>query len=90
MSMQTVGALSAYARLDGVDLTQATASPDRSANFAAIFDKADTSIQGFATGAIDAQSVVEALSQAEMALQMAVTVRDRVVGAYQELLRMPL
>ena len=38
----------------------------------------------------DVQSVVEALTSAEMALQTAVAVRDRVVEAYQEVLRMPI
>jgi len=38
----------------------------------------------------DVQSVVEALSSTELALQTATTVRDRVVEAYQEILRMPV
>ena len=38
----------------------------------------------------DVQSVVEALTQAELALETAVTVRDKVVEAYQEILRMPI
>lgn len=41
-------------------------------------------------GQADVQSVVEALTSAELALQTAVTVRDRVVEAYQEVLRMPI
>lgn len=44
----------------------------------------------YATGEGDAQSVVQALANAEMALETAVTVRNRVVEAYQELLRMPI
>lgn len=38
----------------------------------------------------DLQSVVEALTATEMALETAVTVRDRVVEAYQEIMRMPV
>lgn len=38
----------------------------------------------------DVQSLVEALTATEMALETAVTVRDRVVEAYQEILRMPV
>ncbi len=38
----------------------------------------------------DVQSVVEALTATELALETAVTVRDRVVEAYQEILRMPI
>ena len=43
-----------------------------------------------AAGQGDVQSVVEALTQAELALETAVTVRDKVVEAYQEILRMPI
>lgn len=42
------------------------------------------------TGQGDVQSVVEALTKTELALQTAVAVRDRVVEAYQEVLRMPI
>ena len=41
-------------------------------------------------GKADPHSVVEALAATEMALEMAVTVRDKVVQAYQEILRMPV
>jgi len=42
------------------------------------------------TGKADAQTVVEALAASQMAIQTAVSVRDRVVEAYQEILRMPV
>jgi len=42
------------------------------------------------TGKADSQAVVQALAATEMAVQAAVTVRDRVVEAYQEILRMPV
>lgn len=38
----------------------------------------------------DVQAVVEALTATELALETAVAVRDRVVEAYQEILRMPI
>jgi flagellar hook-basal body complex protein FliE len=41
-------------------------------------------------GRADTQAVVEALAQTELAVQTAVAVRDRVVEAYQEILRMPV
>ena len=41
-------------------------------------------------GTGDVQSLAEALTATEMALETAVTVRDRVVEAYQEILRMPV
>ncbi len=48
-----------------------------------------TAIAGM-TGKADAQTVVEALAASEIAIQTAVSVRDRVVEAYQEILRMPV
>ncbi len=42
------------------------------------------------SGNADAHSVVTALAQTEMAIETAVTVRDKVVEAYQEILRMPV
>ncbi|MDF2233509.1 flagellar hook-basal body complex protein FliE [Albimonas sp. CAU 1670] len=48
-----------------------------------------TAVRGLA-GQADMQSVVTALSSAEIAVQTAVTVRDKVVEAYQEILRMPV
>lgn len=41
-------------------------------------------------GKADAHSVVEALAATEMALEAAVSIRDKVVEAYQEILRMPI
>lgn len=42
------------------------------------------------SGQGDVQSLAEALTATEMALETAVSVRDRVVEAYQEILRMPV
>ncbi len=44
----------------------------------------------YMTGSADPHSVVEALAAAELAVETAVTVRDKVVEAYQELIRMPV
>ena len=41
-------------------------------------------------GRADPQSVVTALAASEIAVQTAVTLRDKVVEAYQEILRMPV
>ena len=41
-------------------------------------------------GTADAHSVVQALAASELAIETAVTVRDKVVEAYQEILRMPV
>lgn len=41
-------------------------------------------------GQADPQSVVTALASAEIAVQSAISVRDKVVESYQEILRMPV
>lgn len=43
-----------------------------------------------AVSGADPHAMVEALANAEMVLDTAVTIRDKVVEAYQELLRMPV
>lgn len=43
-----------------------------------------------AAGKADINEVVMAVSQAEITLQTVVAVRDRVIQAYQEILRMPI
>lgn len=52
--------------------------------------KSEGAATAFVTGKADPHSVVEALASAELAVQTAVTLRNRVVEAYQELLRMPV
>lgn len=43
-----------------------------------------------ASGRADLQDVVEAVNAAEITLQTVVSVRDRVISAYQEIMRMPI
>ncbi len=42
------------------------------------------------TGEADLTDVVQAVNAAEMTLQTVVAVRDRLIGAYQEIMRMPI
>lgn len=42
------------------------------------------------TGSADPQALVQALAETQLAVEAAVSVRDRVVEAYQEILRMPV
>lgn len=42
------------------------------------------------SGGADPHALVEALANTQLAVETAVTVRDRVVEAYQEILRMPV
>ncbi len=46
--------------------------------------------QDFVAGRADPHSVVEAVATAELAVETASVVRDRIVEAYLELLRMPI
>jgi flagellar hook-basal body complex protein FliE len=48
-----------------------------------------TAMAGMA-GKADPHAIVEALAAAELALETAVSVRDKAVEAYQEILRMPV
>lgn len=50
----------------------------------------ETTAKAAMTGKADTQSLVQALASSELAIETAVTLRDRVVEAYQEILRMPV
>ncbi len=41
-------------------------------------------------GKADLTDVVQAVTDAELTLQTVMTVRDRLIGAYQEIMRMPI
>ena len=51
---------------------------------------ADHQMQLQATGQGNVIDVVTAVSDAELTVQTIVSVRDRVLGAYQEIMRMPI
>lgn len=57
---------------------------------AGAIERSENASIGLMTGAADPHSVVEAIAAAELAIETAVTIRDKVVEAYQELLRMPV
>lgn len=59
-------------------------------DFAATLKESENLSTKAMTGKADPQALVEALAQTEIAVQAAVTVRDKVVEAYQEILRMPV
>ena len=42
------------------------------------------------SGTADTHALVQSLTEAELALDAAVAIRDKVVEAYQEILRMPV
>ena len=59
-------------------------------DFASTLQGADAAARSAMTGTGDTQSLVEALVTSELAVETAVTLRDKVVQAYQEILRMPV
>ena len=59
-------------------------------DFAATLQAGEATAMAAMTGEADAQSLVQALAQTELAVETAVTVRNKVVEAYQEILRMPV
>jgi flagellar hook-basal body complex protein FliE len=64
--------------------------PDFLEDFAATLEAADHTAQAAMAGDADPQSLVEALAQSQLAVETAVTLRDKMVEAYQEILRMPV
>lgn len=59
-------------------------------DMAAALTKSEQASTDFMLGKADPHSVVEALAAAELAVETAVTLRNKVVEAYQELMRMPV
>ena len=52
--------------------------------------KGEVASQGAVTGKVELTDVVTAVTNAELTLQTVVAVRDRVIQAYQEIMRMPI
>ena len=73
---QTGGAEAGFARLAG--------------SFAETRAKGEQTAKSAMTGGADPHALVQALAASELAVETAVTVRDKVVEAYQEILRMPV
>jgi flagellar hook-basal body complex protein FliE len=59
-------------------------------DFARTLARGDATARAAMTGEADPHALVEALAASETAVETVVTLRDKVVEAYQELLRMPV
>jgi flagellar hook-basal body complex protein FliE len=59
-------------------------------DFANTLKQGEQVAQSAMSGNADPHSLVQALAQTELAVETAVTVRNKVVEAYQEILRMPI
>jgi len=63
---------------------------DSFVDFAQTLQHAEETAMASMTGDADPHALVQALAQSELAVETAVTVRNKVVEAYQEILRMPV
>lgn len=59
-------------------------------DFAATLQHSEQTAISAMSGDVDPHALVQALAQTELAVETAVTVRNKVVEAYQEILRMPV
>lgn len=59
-------------------------------NFAETLVQHEQTARAAMTGGADPHALVEALASSQLAVETVATVRDRVVEAYQEILRMPI
>ncbi len=59
-------------------------------DFAATLRRGEETARAAMVGNADPHALVQALAASEIAVQTAVTLRDKVVEAYQEILRMPV
>ena len=90
-------AASAYARVQQGGIAGAGGVPDFSAVLGRAIQgtvdaghAADTATVQALSGPANLTQVVTAVSRAEMALQTATAIRDRMVSAYQDVMRMPI
>ncbi len=103
MAVDIAGALSAYnriARQEAGDGLGANPSPPGQDFAGLLQDAAERAIETMhegerqslkaVAGTADITEVVTAMAQAELTLQTVVTLRDRVIQSYQEILRMPV
>ncbi len=58
--------------------------------FSKVMDQVDLTATDAMTGQGSTQDLVQSIAQAEIALETVVAIRDKVVEAYQEILRMPV
>ena len=59
-------------------------------NFVETLRQGESTARAAMAGEADPHALVQALAATELAVETAVTVRDKVVEAYQEILRMPV
>lgn len=93
MEMSALNAVRNYAT--SRPATEPSPNPEGTAagfarDFAATLQEGESAAKAAMVGDADPHALVHALAQTELAVETAVTVRDKVVEAYQEILRMPV
>lgn len=95
MDMSALTALQGYSDLRHVTrpASPGEAAPPAAAlarDFAATLREGEETAISAMAGKADPHALVQALVETELAVETVVTIRDRVVEAYQEILRMPV
>lgn len=106
MMASPVTAASAYARMarlndPGARIAKSVGNGGEGPNFASLVKdalgtvveagrKSDAQAVSLATGKANIVDVVSAVAETEVAIEALVSVRDRVIQAYEEIMRMPI
>ncbi len=69
---------------------RSNAAAEAASGFVATMREAELQAMGGMGGGADPHALVTALAEGKLAIDTVVTIRDRVVEAYQEILRMPV
>ena len=84
-------AVAPQAGAPGAELArQPNAIAEAGDRFQALMDQVDETAVSAMTGKADAHLLVQRVAEAELALETVVAVRDKVVEAWQDILRMPV
>lgn len=98
MDIRSTFATQAYAASRKAAAPEAASTPDRAGSgladlargFTDTLMQGETTARAALTGGADPHALVQALASSQMAVDTVATLRDRVVEAYQEILRMPI
>lgn len=100
--LSAAGAYAAVAKLTAAPLGQvAGADPKSGGSFASVLreaigaveamgKKSDTQATAAANGKADMVNVVTAVSETEVAIDAVVAVRDKIIAAYEDIMKMPI
>lgn len=94
MDMKLLAASQGYAQARAIALPEPDSAEGGFARLAGSFAETlaagERTAKAAMTGGADPHALVQALAESQLAVETVVTVRDRVVEAYQEILRMPV